>query len=201
MSKLTAPLFSLGAKGSIGKALTFSTWKGINTVKQKPDPANPNTSGQQTQRGYVSAANLFWKILTTLDKAAWDLAATLQAKPMSGWNRFTKACVANEIAQTTPAIGQNYALTPGDTEIDVSIDVKKLADRTVVDSLTGITAYYGTELRNLGSSQALTQSGGAGEPYDGTITGLTNGTLYYVEIRDDDDSVYMSGIESDTPAA
>lgn len=46
MAKLTGPLFSLDARGKLGKALVFIGWKGIKTVRQWLKPANPQEADQ-----------------------------------------------------------------------------------------------------------------------------------------------------------
>ena len=95
MAKLTGPLFSLGASGSIAKTLTFGKWKGIPTARQRVDPANPNTAAQQTQRGFMASGVAFWRgYLTGTDgKAAWNTEATASGKPQSGFNSFTSSAV------------------------------------------------------------------------------------------------------------
>ena len=46
MAKLYGPLFSLDARGKLGKALVYSIWKGLNYVRKYVIPANPNTAAQ-----------------------------------------------------------------------------------------------------------------------------------------------------------
>ena len=55
MSKVLGPLLSLSASKTFGKTLTFANWKGINTVRLKSNPSNPQTEGQQTTRAYLAA--------------------------------------------------------------------------------------------------------------------------------------------------
>lgn len=56
MAKVTSPLMSLDASGSVAGAITFSKWKGRNYVRQLVIPANPRTSGQQATRAALGAA-------------------------------------------------------------------------------------------------------------------------------------------------
>lgn len=60
MAKVTGPLMSLDASGSVAETITFSKWKGRNYVRQRIVPANPQTSDQLAGRS----------ILGTLAKAA-----------------------------------------------------------------------------------------------------------------------------------
>lgn len=55
MAKVTSPLMSLDASGSIAGALTFSKWKGRNYARQLVIPANPQTTGQQVNRARLGA--------------------------------------------------------------------------------------------------------------------------------------------------
>jgi len=53
MAKVTSPLFSLAASGSIGKAMTFFGWKGTNVVRKWLKPANPQSANQGNQRTFL----------------------------------------------------------------------------------------------------------------------------------------------------
>lgn len=46
MAKVTGPLFSMEARGALGKALVFSGWKGVQYVRQFVTPANPQSGAQ-----------------------------------------------------------------------------------------------------------------------------------------------------------
>lgn len=50
MAKVTGPLFSMGARGKLGKAIVYSAWKGINVVREYLIPANPQTGPQGDRR-------------------------------------------------------------------------------------------------------------------------------------------------------
>ncbi len=77
MAKLTGPLFSLDARGKLGKALVFIGWKGIKTVRQYLKPANPKSTGQGDVRlvlgglgrgvGKVGVDGTYHEQLKTLD--------------------------------------------------------------------------------------------------------------------------------------
>lgn len=49
-AKVTGPLFSMGARGSLGKAIVFSFWKGTNVVREYLKPANPKSESQGDRR-------------------------------------------------------------------------------------------------------------------------------------------------------
>lgn len=138
MAKVTAPFLSLSARGSVANTLTASKWKGIKTMRQKSNPANPNTAAQQTQRSHFARLVEFWK---TGDKTpdvnpSWELAAAVSGKPLTALNAFTKAAM-DQIKLT------NQGITA----------------RKVPDEFEGSTIYGscecvaidGTTLTNLGS--------------------------------------------------
>ena len=92
MAKVKGPLFSLSASGQIAKTLVYGDWKGIDVVRKYVVPANPNTAGQQTQRGYFGAAVEDWHTegFTAIDVAAWNLYALALKVAQSGFNVFVK---------------------------------------------------------------------------------------------------------------
>ena len=55
MANVIGPLLSLGARKSVGGALTFANWKGLNTVRIKSSPSNPKTTSQMAGRAYFAA--------------------------------------------------------------------------------------------------------------------------------------------------
>lgn len=57
--RLTGPMFSLTASGSLASTLTYSSWKGIAYGRQLVIPSNPQSSAQQIVRtvlGYLAKA-------------------------------------------------------------------------------------------------------------------------------------------------
>lgn len=54
MAKVTGPLMSLEASGTIGNALTFSRWVGRPYVRRYTVPGNPQTLTQETHRNRFS---------------------------------------------------------------------------------------------------------------------------------------------------
>ena len=55
MAKVTGPLMSMEASGTIGDALTFSRWVGRPYVRRYTVPSNPQTLDQETHRNRFSA--------------------------------------------------------------------------------------------------------------------------------------------------
>jgi len=186
VAKLKAPLFSLGASGQIGKALVYFNWKGLNVVREHVVPANPRTSGQTTQRGYLTAAvaavhaeqALSALALNAGDIRAYALWASVVKAATTWFNQLVKHWIDITIAGDTPAIFREGVSTPGTDKIDVTIYCNEING---VD-ITAATFYYGT------SKTALIHSVAAGlTPVallaDAALTGLTTGVKYYWQCR------------------
>lgn len=100
MAKVSGPLFSLDARGQVGKSVVYSFWKGVNYVRQHVVPNNPQSVLQTKIRDLITDASVAWKTGATvgaidIDAAyilAYDTAAAGQA--YSGFNLFIKQCVA-----------------------------------------------------------------------------------------------------------
>ena len=54
MARVTGPLMSMEASGTIGKSLTFANWVGRQYVRRWTRPSNPQTSDQMDQRSAFS---------------------------------------------------------------------------------------------------------------------------------------------------
>jgi len=122
MAKVTGPLMSLDARGTIGKAITFSYWKGVNYVRARVIPNNPNTTAQQAVRGIITDASVAWKNGATVGAIAIDAAYKLAYETaaagtgMSGFNLFIKEChTLNYIGEPKVYDGSlEIPTTPGD---------------------------------------------------------------------------------------
>ena len=54
MARVTGPLMSMEASGTIGKTLTFANWVGRQYVRRWTRPSNPQTADQMEQRNAFS---------------------------------------------------------------------------------------------------------------------------------------------------
>lgn len=106
MAVVRSPLFSLDARGQIGKALVYMVWKGLQTVRKYAIPANPRTASQLVIRGYFTDAVDAYQSESDATKLAWDNYAKILGRPMSGFNayisKFIKYCLEN--AGTPPEL-------------------------------------------------------------------------------------------------
>lgn len=98
MAKVTAPLLSFGASGTVAKVQTYSKWRGRPYVRRHVIPSNPNTVAQQSTRNVFSVANAFWKLMGSIAVAPWDLFATGQV--LTGRNAFVGRYVSNVRGET-----------------------------------------------------------------------------------------------------
>ena len=85
--KITGPLFSIKAQGSLDKAISYSTRHGKNLARQYTKPTGRATGAQTTQRTTFKGIIDEWNALTAGEKLAWATLAPL-ARPLSGYNIF-----------------------------------------------------------------------------------------------------------------
>lgn len=96
MAKITGPLLSLDASGSVAGTLVFSRWKGIQYARQRVIPTYRRTDDQAAIRDIIKDASQAWRNedspIDASYKEAYDLAASGQA--YSGFNLFIRDAVA-----------------------------------------------------------------------------------------------------------
>jgi len=177
VAKLKAPLFSLGASQQLGKALVYFGWKGVDCVREYVVPANPRTSGQQTQRGYLT--DIVGKIhaaqaSTTHPLTAIDVTAYAQwagvVKAATTW--FNQAC-RNGIDQLKvgkrECVFSGGVTTPAADQLTVEIWSIGIAP-------TQGKFFYGTSKTALIHGINSTPVGGSNAAI---ITNLVTGTKYF----------------------
>jgi len=202
MAKLKAPLFSFGASGKLADALVYFAWKGINVVRSYVIPSNPKTTGQVTQRGYMTDAVAAIHAaqadatnpLVSKDASAYALYGACEKTPRTWFNQIVKNWLDVKVAGKLPCLCSNGVLTPADGELGLSL---YLWEATCVAG----KFFYGTSKTALINSEAAvitTQTATA------TLSALTNGVKYFVQFRPDtaDPSEgAKSGIYYGVPAA
>jgi len=188
MAKLKGPLFSLGASQQLGKALVFFGWKGLDVVREYVIPANPRSSGQTTQRGYLTAAvaaihaeqALSALPLNAADVTAYALWASVVQAATTWFNQLVRHWIDITIAGDTPAIFREGVSTPGVDKIHATIYCNEINGADI----TAATFFYGT------SKTALIHSVAAGlTPVallaDADLSPLTTGVKYFWQCRVD----------------
>lgn len=75
MAKVTGPLLSFSASGQIANAQVYGNWRGVQYVRQKVIPANPQTTGQIATRSVFAWLSDVWKFAGSAFQAPWTAAA------------------------------------------------------------------------------------------------------------------------------
>lgn len=91
MTRVTGPLFSLTASGTLGDVITYSTWKGLPYVRSRVIPANPQTDAQVSIRDTLTAGVSSWRddaSVPETSRTSWEFYAS--GTGMSGFNRYIK---------------------------------------------------------------------------------------------------------------
>lgn len=103
MAKVKAPLFGLGARGQLGKALVYFPWKGIDCAREYVIPTNPKADLQVAQRNKLKAAvtEFHGASYTAIDVSAWTRYASILAKVMTGFNAMCRTHIKEAILGNT----------------------------------------------------------------------------------------------------
>lgn len=102
MAKLRGPLFSMDARGQIGKALVYGGWKGIAWVREYFVPENPQSQAQTKVRDIFTLGVLRWQNIGTPAQEGWDEGAERKGKIQSGFNYFMAEYVTAMLDGDTP---------------------------------------------------------------------------------------------------
>lgn len=154
MAKLKAPLLSLGASGAIGKSLVYFSWKGLDCVREYVVPANPKTAGQNTQRGYLTAAvaaihaalGLAAQPLDENDRSAYALKGSTYPTPRTWFNQICKFWIDVKVAAKVPVIYRSGGV--GDKTAD-SINLWVYISEETGSQLANGSFYFGTSKTSL----------------------------------------------------
>ena len=86
MARVTGPLFSVDASGTVAGAVVFSRWKGRSYVRKHAIPSNPNSVKQVSVRAALRFLSQAWSAATVGNKASWlELA---EATKISNFNAY-----------------------------------------------------------------------------------------------------------------
>ncbi len=94
--KLEGPLMSLGAHGTIAKAVTYSMRGGNARAAIYRPPRDARTQAQLNQRAHYLDGTRLWKLMTDADRLAWT--QTHQLPNASGYNTFVQT-IMNRITR------------------------------------------------------------------------------------------------------
>lgn len=90
MARVTGPFFSLDARGTIAQTITASFWRGINYMRARVVPHNPQTTAQTAVRQALSDGVSKWRfgVIPSASKAQWNTYA--KGLGESGFNRYMR---------------------------------------------------------------------------------------------------------------
>ena len=172
MAKVTAPLFSFGARGKLANSLVYFPWKGIDCVRSYVVPANPRTTAQTTQRDRMDDAVDEWHDATYSadDVSAWNRFANVLAAIMSGFNAMVRTFINEAIlGNTWETIHHVTTAIVQANNFDVLVEKLEGGNHP--------TVYWGTRQTHFPNSQGVGSDGV--NIWRTTIAGLTKDTLYY----------------------
>lgn len=101
MVRVTGPCFSLDARNTMGQAITYSYWKGINYVRARVVPHNPSSTCQSRIRSVMSVGVSKWRFgfVSELNKTWWNTYA--RGLGESGFNRYMRQYLTGNYASCT----------------------------------------------------------------------------------------------------
>lgn len=108
MAKLSGPLLSFGARGSLGKTMVISKWRGVPYARSYVVPANPQTAAQTSVRATFALLREMWKLAPSQLQDAWNAFAS--GRPFTGMN---KEVGENVRVLNGEADMSNYIASPG----------------------------------------------------------------------------------------
>jgi len=205
MAKVQAPLMSMQASGALGKTLVFFPWKGLKVVRGYVVPANPNSSAQQTQRGFLGdAVDLVHAAqieathpLDADDVAAYSLRGTTRSSPRTWFNEVVKEYLDQQVAGLKAAIFRDGEATPGSGSLAISMYYTKQTDGA--NDITAGNIIWGTSKSALINTEAATIAAGH---ITCTVSSLPHGTKIFYKFAATLHAHYLgaeSGIYYGTP--
>ena len=127
MARITLSPLLTDIRGKVADAV-FSKWKGVNYVRARVTPSNPQTAAQTLQREALADCLLDWQSIKAWAKAVWDTYAS--GYNASGYNFYMDVNImrvkAAEAPMATPEnpdyvmISAAAAATGASGEIDIT---------------------------------------------------------------------------------
>lgn len=184
MARVIGPLLSLGARQTVGGALTYSNWKGVDTVRLKSNPSNPQTETQMHNRALFSVGGKISKRVDPEESEASYLRTVTPAqqsylsafiREMMGTNYVNIEAAISDYEDVANATVAGYFDTAAAAAGIESVDLDGTAN-TQVSAGAALWAAYAASYR-LGSPNAQTVVTSAAEAdveaYTLALTGVT----------------------------
>jgi len=101
MARVTGPLMSFDASGTVAGAIVFAKWRGRNYVRRHAVPSNPRTPGQIAARAIIAFLGKLWDSLGDEPKASWEEGA--ESLKISPFNQYIGLNARNWRDQMVPS--------------------------------------------------------------------------------------------------
>jgi len=116
-ARVSGPLFSMSASGTIGKAVTYGQWKGRQWARVWFKPQNPKSDKQVNVRYAMALLVAYWRTFPAGAKTTWDTYAAPFG--MSGFNKTVGRGMDEYVIQITTAVKPVSVTIAGEPPADV----------------------------------------------------------------------------------
>ena len=137
MARVTGPLMSYDASGTVASSITFARWKGRAYVRRWAKPSNPQSALQIYNRSLMKFLSQAWASIGAVAKATWDTLADAGKfsafnacikSNMSAWQSTLHPLDAAGATRSTTALQATLAVTGGVGMATVVITPSATAD-------------------------------------------------------------------------
>jgi len=185
MVKVSGPLMSMAASGTIAGTMTFATWKGRAYARQRVTPANPKSALQVSMRAMMRFLSQSWTDVGSTPQGSWaDRAAAHNYSPFNAfvaanqarWREFQPPAQTDPAPETgTEPVATLDSATGGVRSIDLEFTVTTLNDVWGVILFRSPTGTFTPSLAN--AIRVIPVTGTGTLVY--TDSGLTPGEYFY----------------------
>jgi hypothetical protein len=204
MARVTGPLMSMEASGSVGKTLVFARWKGRPYVRQWVKPMNPKSASQQGIRSMLGFLAAAWTAIKVASGPSYAVNAVSNA--ISSFNQYVKENMQlwrENLAPSqssapakahTGATISNHTYTPGSRHANLSFTLSTAANQwgiIILRKTVSITAFSWADVI------AVVPVGGS-TTINHTDSDIDAGTYHYRACAFTDDGVFGTLLADDT---
>ncbi len=187
MAKLTGPVFSLTARGTIAKAITYSMWRGIAYSRARVVPANPRTLDQVEVREIFKTLCAIWNRLPAIGREPWVAQAI--GNPHTDRNKFIALNVAPlqgdadlQDMAWSPGMGGavppvTVVATPGALALSIAVTAPPLPAGWTITGAQAVAVLDGDPNPAIAPTPVAAED--LSTPYAVVLSGLTNALHVY----------------------
>lgn len=174
--KVSGPMMSMAASGTIGGLVTASIWKGRPYFRLRVTPSNPKSAGQTATRSMFKFLTQQWAPnVDAADQATWEELAA--AQNITTFNAYLKTNMREWTQFTTPTMAYPAAAagTPGTLATPTAVvGVRQV---TITSAMTNVEDNWGMIVHR-GTADNFTAT-------KNTVVGIAeamgNGDIVYVD--------------------